>query len=873
MRKRLVKYGIPQPVLSVWGKRFGGHLLPLQCRAIEEYGLLDGQSLLISAPTSSGKTFCGEMAIIRSVQERKKGIFIAPLKAVVEEKYRQFRENYSELGLHLAISTSDHTEDDADIESGRFDIAVMVYEKFNTLLLTNFDLLGQVGTLVIDELQMLGDKERGPKLELSLTKLLYSDYRPQIIALSAVLGEPSGLAKWLKCKLLLEKNRPVELRRGVAVNGKFHFHCHNSGETGEEEFEEGENKIQSLFRNIQEVLTRKHQALVFLKSRQETVTAAKQFAEYVGLEEIPENREFFGAALADEEESSLLNNLKSLISCGVAFHNADLTATQRLTVEKGYRKNLIKVIFATTTLSTGVNLPAATVFIDAQKYRPCTHTGRPGLEPLSWPEYESMSGRAGQMGLFSDKNSIARAVLFASSELEKTILWDYYVEKRPAPLKSELLSYSQPDMLIDLFGSELVKSPDDVSLLLNCSYHASERKTFPAIEENQYQLLFNNELLVRQDGTILTTPLGKAVAVTGLSVAGTDYFCRSLSLFQSGSDRQIIHRALCSPDGRKIYLPFENWRRARRFPFSNVPDDEPLVQELAILRRELTPDEANRIRLTFLLSDWMKGMSALDIESNYRLHLGMVGNLAGQAGWLLSSMVAIVRAYDRFSSLPERLEQLAFSATVGMPYQLKDIYNDLGHELFRSELIKLYHEGITTTDGVIESGQALLRKVVSSEGRLDRIEQKLQRIKERKMQMREGLFSGEAILPQSIEIVGTPIRERYAVRINDRPFNLTGKSFKYLVGLVWSRLTKDDGWLYKEDLERGFNQARYLYRLRQEIGRDFLPDWPLYESNRAGYYRLVANRDKIKVNLNALKENPDYEIQRMATDLTPLLAS
>lgn len=141
------------------------------------------------------------------------------------------------------------------------------------------------------------------------------------------------------------------------------------------------------------------------------------------------------------------------------------------------------------------------------------------------------------------------------------------------------------------------------------------------------------------------------------------------------------------------------------------------------------------------------------------------------------------------------------------------------------------------------------------------------------MHMRERQFSGETILPQSIEIVGTLSRERYVVRINDRLFNLTGKSFKYLVGLVWSRLTKDDGWLYKEDLERGFNQARYLYRLRQEIGRDFLPDWPLYESNRLGYYRLVASRDKIKVNVNALRENPDYEIQRMATDLTPLLAS
>ncbi len=119
----------------------------------------------------------------------------------------------------------------------------------------------------------------------------------------------------------------------------------------------------------------------------------------------------------------------------------------------------------------------------------------------------------------------------------------------------------------------------------------------------------------------------------------------------------------------------------------------------------------------------------------------------------------------------------------------------------------------------------------------------------------------------SIEIDGTPMGERYLVRINGRPIQLTGKSFKYLVSLAWSRLTKDNGWVFKDELEQGFNQARYLYRLRQEIGRDFLPDWPLYENNRSGYYRLAAPRERITVNVEALREIPDYEIQRMATEI------
>lgn len=138
------------------------------------------------------------------------------------------------------------------------------------------------------------------------------------------------------------------------------------------------------------------------------------------------------------------------------------------------------------------------------------------------------------------------------------------------------------------------------------------------------------------------------------------------------------------------------------------------------------------------------------------------------------------------------------------------------------------------------------------------------------MQATSRYASDSPVSPESIEIDGTPVRERFLVRINGRPIKLTGKSFKYLVRLAWSRLRNDHGWLYKEDLEKGFNQARYLYRLRQEIGRTFLPGWPLYENNRSGYYRLAVAPDRLRVNVDALRDFPDYEIREMARDLTAL---
>ena len=871
MRKLLAKSGIPEPILAQWEKRFDGRLLPLQYRAIEEYGLLEGASLLISAPTSSGKTFCGEMALARAIQARKKAIYLAPLKAVAEEKYRHFAACYGELGLRIIIATRDHPENDRDVEQGKFDVAVMVYEKFNWLLLANFDLLSQVGTVVVDELHMLADEVRGPQLELALTKLLHSGYGPQIVALSAVVGEATDLARWLGCRLLLEKSRPVELRRGVASAGRFYFRCHNSGERGEEAFGEGDDTVGTLFRNLAEMSAAGRQALVFLKSRRDTMDAARRFIEYADLPPFSENKGFFDTELADEEDSSLLRNLRSALECGVAFHNADLTATQRQAVEEGYRAGLIRVVFATTTLSTGINLPAATVFIEAQKYRQHKYTGRPGLEPLSWAEYESMSGRAGRVGMMETGADAGRAILMASGELEKTILWDYYVDRRPEPIVSQLDRRSPVDIALDVICCGLAARPKEIEEVLSRSYYVQQNKLPFDVHGELFQVLLDGGFLKCTGDEFTATPLGKATAITGLTVDGALHVINAYADGKLGNDDQVIYHLCQSPEGKAIYLPFPTTEARLRLPERYLSfEDHPLVKHLTSLRRELTGEERRRLILTFLMGDWMNGMSAVDIESAYDLHPGMMEKLGRQVGWLLTSAASVLRTYDRFSELPLRLDDLGFSARIGVPIELREIHDWVGDVLFRNELLALFRKGICRVSDLLARGSQAAPEIINSERRLNAIDDRIKKIKEEIMVGSASPLIATTECPESIEIDGTPVRERFLIRINGRTIGLTGKSFKYLVRLVWSRLTKDSGWLYKEDLEKGFNQARYLYRLRQEIGRDFLPDWPLYENNRSGYYRLAADPDDLRVNVDALRSIPDYEIQQMAQDLAAL---
>jgi hypothetical protein len=123
--------------------------------------------------------------------------------------------------------------------------------------------------------------------------------------------------------------------------------------------------------------------------------------------------------------------------------------------------------------------------------------------------------------------------------------------------------------------------------------------------------------------------------------------------------------------------------------------------------------------------------------------------------------------------------------------------------------------------------------------------------------------------PTSVELDGRYEGERYLVNIDGFPVRLTGKSFKYLAKLAYSRLANSEGWMYKDDIEVGFNQARYLYRLKQEVNRDGGCAWPIFENNRLGYYRLDLEPSKIHLNFENLRNHPDYELREIAERLSP----
>ena len=131
----------------------------------------------------------------------------------MNDKFRHFKQVYGTFGLRTIRATGDSTVDDIlPLMRGQYDICLMIYEKFAALLLGSPHIVDQVGAVVIDEVQMIADESRGVNLEFVLTLLLHRRQQgaePQLIALSAVIGDTNGLERWLGARLLRGQGVPA----------------------------------------------------------------------------------------------------------------------------------------------------------------------------------------------------------------------------------------------------------------------------------------------------------------------------------------------------------------------------------------------------------------------------------------------------------------------------------------------------------------------------------------------------------------------------------------------------------------------------------------------------------------------------------------
>ncbi|VVB92831.1 ATP-dependent DNA helicase Hel308 [uncultured archaeon] len=332
-------------------------LMPVQALSVKA-GLLEGKNQLIVSATATGKTFVGELAGIQNILGGKgRMLFLVPLVALANQKYEQFTKRYSTVATtSLRVGTSRITGKVKGIRTSlSSDIIVGTYEGIDFIIRSgNSEMLGNIGTVVIDEVHMLEDKERGHRLDGLIVRLKFTSPDAQFIYLSATVGKPGWLAEKLGAKLIEFEERPVPIERHLIFAPEY----------------EKKRLIERLARQEYDKRSSKGfrgQTIVFTNSRRKC------------------------HLLAD-----------GLLIKAMPYH-AGLTYNERKRVEEQFGSGNLPVVVTTAALAAGVDFPASQVIFESLAM---------GIEWLTVREFQQMLGRAGR----PDYHDLGKVVLLADPE-------------------------------------------------------------------------------------------------------------------------------------------------------------------------------------------------------------------------------------------------------------------------------------------------------------------------------------------------------------------------------------------------------------------------------------------------------------------------
>lgn len=377
---------------------------------LEAIGHLDeGNSVVVCAPTGSGKTVIAEYAVELALRGGMRCFYTTPLKALSNQKLHDLQRRYGEARVGLLTG---------DISINRdAPIVVMTTEVFRNMLYgTNFGdrtkNLHHVGYVILDECHYMNDAERGTVWEESI---IYSPPEIQLVALSATVANAADLTEWIDqthgpTDLVVSDFRPVPLRfyyfgkdnlypllnqgRGLNPQLKSQF-------GGKSKFKGG-NRRQRMQdvpdpRSVLSVLHKKNMlpAIYFLFSRRGCEEAMKKarFANLVTDQERAELRRAVKELVTGNPNLESHPHLPYLYE-GLSVHHAGMLPSWKGVVEKLFQRGLLKVVFATETLAAGINMPARTTVISAISKR-----SDDGHRSLTASEFLQMSGRAGRRGM------------------------------------------------------------------------------------------------------------------------------------------------------------------------------------------------------------------------------------------------------------------------------------------------------------------------------------------------------------------------------------------------------------------------------------------------------------------------------------------
>ncbi|XP_046662048.1 exosome RNA helicase MTR4 [Homalodisca vitripennis] len=379
------------------------------------------RSVLVSAHTSAGKTVVAEYAIARSLKEKQRVIYTTPIKALSNQKYREFYEEFHDVGLVTGDVTINPTAS----------CLIMTTEILRNMLYRGSEVMREVGWVIFDEIHYMRDKERGVVWEETL--ILLPD-NVHYVFLSATIPNARQFCEWVchlhhqPCHVVYTDYRPVPLQHFLFPAGGegIHLIVDEKGNFKEDNFNQamavlanagdlakGDKQLRgrkggsktggdtNCFKIVKMIMERNFApVIIFSFSKKDCELYAMQMAklDFNTLEEKKLVDEVFNNAMdvLSEQDRTLpqVENVKPLLRRGIGIHHGGLLPILKETIEILFAEGLIKALFATETFAMGLNMPARTVmFTGARKF-----DGK-DFRFVTSGEYIQMSGRAGRRGL------------------------------------------------------------------------------------------------------------------------------------------------------------------------------------------------------------------------------------------------------------------------------------------------------------------------------------------------------------------------------------------------------------------------------------------------------------------------------------------
>ena len=393
---------------------------------LESFDAIDaGRSILVSAPTGSGKTLVADYAVARALAMGRKAFYTTPLKALSNQKMGDFSEVYGAQQVGLLTGDISHRPDAP--------VVVMTTEVLRNMLFARSASLDGLGLVVLDEVHYLQDPYRGSVWE---EVIILAPPEVIFVCLSATVSNAEEFGAWIRAvrgdtDVVVETRRPVELRNYVAVGEKGNRKVHmvpvlHKGRPNRQGLELDERvrrqshrpggtrsgRLSSPRRTelIEELASRGQlPAIVFIFSRAACDDAVAQcvgdglrLTDADMREEIRRRCERRTDGLPEEELKVLgYGPWMAGLEAGIGSHHAGMIPAFREAVEDCFSAGLLQVVFATETLSLGINMPARTVVIER-----LTKIRADGRSGLTSGEYAQLTGRAGRRGLDSVGNAV-----------------------------------------------------------------------------------------------------------------------------------------------------------------------------------------------------------------------------------------------------------------------------------------------------------------------------------------------------------------------------------------------------------------------------------------------------------------------------------